>query len=31
MEYKHLYLIFGATPTVCSRFINQMLMLLSKN
>jgi hypothetical protein len=28
MGYKHLCLIFGITPTVCSKLINQMLMLV---
>jgi hypothetical protein len=28
MGYQHLCLIFGITPTVCSRVINQMLMLV---
>ena len=25
MNYKHLFMIFGITPSVCSRAINQML------
>jgi hypothetical protein len=28
MGYQHLCLIFGITPTVCSKVINQMLMLV---
>jgi hypothetical protein len=28
--HKHLCLIFGATPAVCSRFINQILKLVVK-
>ena len=30
MGYKHLCLIFGCTPTVCSRVINKMLKLVVK-
>jgi hypothetical protein len=30
MGYKHLCLIFGCTPTVCSRVFNKMLKLLVK-
>jgi hypothetical protein len=31
MGYKHLCLIFGCTPTVCSRVLNKMLKLVVKN
>jgi hypothetical protein len=30
MGYKHLCLIFGCTPTVCSRVLNKMLKLVVK-
>jgi hypothetical protein len=30
MQIKHLCLIFGITPTVCSKVINQILILVAQ-